>query len=71
MKKSTLFKVMAIIAFSTIVFFACKKGDDKDAAVITDAVIYDSGSIVVDGCGWIIKVPVTDSTYSPINLADQ
>jgi len=59
-----------LVAFASFTFFACTKTDDKNAAVITDAIVYNSGAVASDGCGWIIKIPATDSTYSPVNLSD-
>ena len=39
--------------------------------VTVDATIINSGPVEVDGCGWLIKINGSDSTYSPTNLATQ
>lgn len=68
--KKNIYAATILVAFSSITFLACKKNDPY-AAVTTDAIVINSGSPAADGCGWIIRIPVTDSTYSPVNLADQ
>jgi hypothetical protein len=70
MKKSTIFKITGVIAFITLVTLACTKGDSPNAVLITDATIYNTGAVAADGCGWTLKAAANDSTYSPINLAD-
>lgn len=69
MKKSTL-KLVSLAVLVMVAAFACTKSDSEDAAVITEATVINSGAVAADGCGWIIKIPVTDSTYSPVNLAE-
>jgi hypothetical protein len=68
MKK--IYAATLLVAFSSITFLACKKNDPY-AAVTTDAVVLNSGAPAADGCGWIIRIPVTDSTYSPVNLSNE
>ena len=70
MKKSTLLKIVSMVALVVITAMACNKSNNENAAVITEAVVINSGAVAADGCGWIIKIPVTDSTYSPVNLAE-
>lgn len=70
MKKSTLLKIATIVTFVIITAIACSKSNGDKAAVITEAIVINSGAVAADGCGWIIKIPVTDSTYSPVNLAE-
>ena len=59
-----------MVALVVITAIACTKSDSENAVVTTEAVVINSGDIAVDGCGWLIKIPVTDSTYSPVNLAE-
>ena len=70
MKKNTLLKIASAFIVATITAVACTKSDSENAAVITEAIVINSGAVASDGCGWIIKIPVTDSTYSPVNLAE-
>lgn len=70
MKNITLFKIAAIVTVITIAAIACQKSNGDNAALITEATIYNTGDLAVDGCGWTLKAAVNDSTYSPINLAD-
>jgi hypothetical protein len=70
MKKSTLLKIVSVIALIVITAIACTKSDSENTVVITEAVVINSGAVAADGCGWLIKIPVTDSTYSPVNLAE-
>lgn len=68
--KKKIYAATLLVAFSTITFIACKK-NDQYAAVTTDAVVLNSGAPAADGCGWIIRIPVTDSIYSPVNLTNE
>lgn len=60
-----------LVPFLTLAFslcfscYSCKKSSG-DQLPLKDAVVVDGGSIVVDGCGWLINVDAV--TYSPTNL---
>ncbi len=71
MKNLTILKIASLIFLTTTAIIACTKSDGQNAVVISDAIIYNTGSIAVDGCGWTLKAATNDSTYSPINLDDQ
>jgi hypothetical protein len=71
MKKSTIFKIATVFTTAIITVVACTKSDSQNAVVISEAIIYNTGSIAADGCGWTLKATVNDSTYSPQNLDDQ
>ena len=59
-----------MVALVVITAIACTKSDSENAVVITEAIIYNSGAVAADGCGWTLKVTATDSTYSPVNLTE-
>ena len=71
MKKSTFIKLTTIITFLSVIAIACSKSNGENAAVVTNAIIRNSGSVAADGCGWTLKVITTDSTYSPVNLPER
>jgi uncharacterized membrane protein YqjE len=71
MKKLILPKIAIVAALAAITLIACSKSDGQNAVVISEAIIYNTGSIAADGCGWTLKATVNDSTYSPKNLDDQ
>jgi hypothetical protein len=71
MKKSTLFKIVSMVTLVVITNVACTKSDGENAVVISEAIIYNTGAIAADGCGWTLKAAANDSTYSPKNLDDQ
>ncbi len=64
-------KITSLLALTTIMITACTKSDSPNAVVISEAVIYNTGPVAADGCGWTLKVTANDSTYSPKNLDDQ
>ncbi|GAB2978374.1 hypothetical protein GCM10027049_12290 [Mucilaginibacter puniceus] len=68
MKKLAVLKTISAFMLTTIAIIACTKGNNDNATIITDAVIYNSGPVAADGCGWTLKAAANDSTYSPINL---
>lgn len=71
MKKSTLLKKFSIITLVVITAIACSKSNGENSVLITEAIIYNTGPVAADGCGWTLKATVNNSTYSPINLDDQ
>ena len=70
MKNSTFFKAASAIICITTIIIACTKSDSQNAALITEATIYNTGAVAADGCGWTLKAAVNDSTYSPVNLGE-
>jgi hypothetical protein len=71
MKKSTLLKIVSIITLVAITTIACTKSNGENSVLITEAIIYNTGPVAADGCGWTLKATANDSTYSPKNLDDQ
>ncbi len=61
-----------ISSFKTILFlllFAIPVSCKKDANLLTaNATIIDTGSVAVDGCGWLIKLN-DSTTYEATNLS--
>jgi hypothetical protein len=68
--------VLSIFTLSLLVILSCKKLHDSpkvDTAKITSAditVLY-SGPQAADGCGWLIKTDIADSTFSVPDLPAQ
>jgi hypothetical protein len=54
-----------ILVLPALIISSCKKGTNDIKA---NAIIIDTGDPAADGCGWLIKINSTDSTYSPKNL---
>ncbi len=66
-----ILKITSLLAVITIIIIACTKSDSPNAVVISEAIIYNTGPVAADGCGWTLKTTTNDSTYSPQNLDDQ
>lgn len=59
------FLSLSVLVWAFFHFSSCKKAGPGDLP-LKDAVVVDGGSIIVDGCGWLIKIDSV--TYSPTNL---
>ncbi len=59
-----------VILFA-LAIFSCKKNNNSGQVVTADATIINSGPVAADGCGWVVRINGSDSTYSPTNLATQ
>ena len=74
MNHPKLLKLLKLIICMLILFnlsvLSCKKNNTKQM-ITANATIINTGPVAVDGCGWIVKINGSDSTYSPTNLATQ
>lgn len=71
MKSAIRFTTVTIFVLSSILpILSCKKHNPMLIAeeLTADATVINSGDPAADGCGWLIKISGTDSTYSPKNL---
>jgi hypothetical protein len=71
MKSAKQFTIVIIfILASSLTMLSCKKHNPVPITeeLTADATVINSGDPAADGCGWLIKISGTDSTYSPKNL---
>jgi hypothetical protein len=47
------------------------KKSSSTQIITANATIINEGDPAADGCGWLVKINETDSTYNAPNLADQ
>jgi hypothetical protein len=58
-----------ILVLSAIGFYSCKK--ESTNSTTSTAVIRNTGAVAVDGCGYVLVDAARNSSYSPVNLADE
>jgi hypothetical protein len=64
-------KIMLLLLPALVFIMACSKEqcDDKQMDKLTaTATVINTGSIALDGCGWLIKIGTTN--YAPDNLSE-
>jgi hypothetical protein len=61
--KNLLFAFVLLIICST----SCKKADQSTQTNI-NATIMDTGFVLSDGCGWLIKIDASGTSYHADNL---
>lgn len=68
MNKTLISALLLIIALLIVFAFSlCKK---DDGILTAEAKIYNSGSVAVDGCDWLLRVDTTKE-YHAINLTNE
>ena len=63
------FPALGVLILCITAVLSCKK-NSTNPSVTANALVLNYGDPAADGCGWIIKITGTDSTYSPVTLAD-
>ncbi|MGZ3753134.1 MAG: hypothetical protein ACXVB0_18405 [Mucilaginibacter sp.] len=64
--------ILSIICLLLLIVIAssCKKDNNKSVAHATaNAIVFNSGPVAADGCGWLVKIIGTNEEYSPVNLS--
>jgi hypothetical protein len=70
MKKLIIPKVLMLL-FTCFITSACKKEiyqNKRPGQLEATATVINSGSVALDGCGWLIQIG--DTSYSPDNLPE-
>jgi hypothetical protein len=68
--------VLSVFTLSLLIILSCKKLHDSPkvntAKIISaDATIINTGPQAADGCGWLIKTDIADSTFNVPDLPTQ
>ncbi len=63
--------IICVVMLFTLAILSCKKNNNTAQMVTADATIINEGPVAADGCGWVVRINGSDSTYSPTNLAAQ